>query len=86
MAVFLVGALALGFAAAALFFLRFWRETGDRLFGLFAAAFGLMAVGRLFHSGWYQDEVVLPLVYLVRLAAFVLILVGIADKNRRRSG
>lgn len=85
MAVFLVGALALGLATAALFFLRFWRETGDRLFLLFAAAFGLMALSRLFHGGWYQHEAVLPLVYLVRLAAFVLILVAIADKNRRRS-
>ena len=38
---YLAGAVTLGFAVAALFFLRFWRRTGDRLFMAFAAAFAL---------------------------------------------
>ena len=31
----------------ALFFLRFWRETRDRLFVIFAAAFALLGITRL---------------------------------------
>jgi hypothetical protein len=83
MAQFLMGAIALASAVAALFFLRFWRETGDRLFAMFAVSFGLLGVIRLGlalskdvtegHTSWYW----------LRLAAFVLILVAIVDKNRK---
>jgi hypothetical protein len=77
----LAGALAMGYALCGLFFLRFWRDTGDRFFGVFATAFWLMAVNRVSLSAHYEESV-LPWLYLVRLAAFVLILVAIADKNR----
>jgi hypothetical protein len=80
---FIMGSIAMASAVVALFFLRFWRETGDRLFAGFAAAFALLGITRLGlamskdftegHTVWYW----------VRLAAFLLILVAIADKNRR---
>jgi hypothetical protein len=80
---FIMGAIAMASLAAALFFLRFWRDTGDRLFAIFAAAFVLLAITRMglavsaatteAHTHWY----------LGRLAAFVLILLAIIDKNRR---
>ena len=80
---FIMGAIAMASGVVALFFLRFWRETGDRLFVIFASAFALLGVTRLGlalspdptegHTMWYW----------VRLAAFVLILIAIADKNRR---
>ncbi|HJR50960.1 MAG TPA: DUF5985 family protein [Gemmatimonadales bacterium] len=79
---FLAGALAMAFAAAALFFLRFWRATRDRLFGLFACAFALMSLNRLFLTAWPYEESAIAAVYLVRLAAFLLILLAIVDKNR----
>jgi hypothetical protein len=80
---FLMGAIAMASCVAAVFFLRFWRDTGDRLFLIFAAAFVLLAFTRLGlavsneqmegHTHWYW----------VRLAAFLLIVVAIVDKNRR---
>ncbi|ATB40397.1 hypothetical protein CYFUS_005846 [Cystobacter fuscus] len=70
---------------AGLFFLRFWRKTGDRFFGFFAASFWMMALHRvmmvLLRNG--ENEHVL-VVYLIRLLSFVLILVAIADKNWAR--
>jgi amino acid transporter len=76
------GMLVMGYAIAALFFFRFWRETRDRLFGIFAAAFGLLAVQRAalaLSTDPSGDQVLL---YGVRLLAFVLILAAIVDKNR----
>jgi hypothetical protein len=47
MEAFLTGAIAMASAVAALFFLRFWRDTGDRLFAIFSASFGLLGLTRL---------------------------------------
>ena len=74
---FLSGVLAMGYAVAALFFLRFWRQTHDRLFALFAAAFALLAVHRSLLAIGTADAF-----YLLRLAAYALIIIAIVDKNR----
>jgi len=83
MEAFIMGAIFMASLAVAVFFLRFWRATGDRLFAIFSAAFVLLAITRMGlalstahlegHTYWYW----------VRLAAFLLILVAIVDKNRR---
>jgi hypothetical protein len=76
------GAIVMGYAVAGLFFLRFWRETHDRLFLIFAGAFWLLAAQRLalaFSRDMVEDDTGL---YLVRLFAFLLILGAIVDKNR----
>ncbi len=73
------GALIMGYAIAALFFLRYWRDTHDSLFAYFSAAFLLLAVGRLGLSVAEPHQ----LLHLLRLAAFVLIIVAIVMKNRR---
>jgi lipopolysaccharide export LptBFGC system permease protein LptF len=81
--VFLRGALWACSWVAALFFLRFWRVGRDRLFVFFAAAFfliGLNFVGLVAVSGISEDR---HYVYALRLVAFILILIGIFDKNRR---
>jgi hypothetical protein len=80
---FIMGAIAMGSTVVALFFFRFWYQTGDRLFVMFAAAFLLLGITRLGlafsddltegHTVWYS----------VRLAAFVVIIAAIVDKNRR---
>ena len=82
-ALFIFGILAAGYAVAALFFLRFWRETGDRLFAYFASAFGLLLVQRIALAavvGWEGDT---WWYYLIRLLAFLLIIVAILEKNRK---
>jgi uncharacterized membrane protein len=83
MVTFLRGATAMGCLVAALFFLRFWRQSLDRFFLLFALAFAILAF----------DYAVLGLVsfatewrvyvFGVRLVAFGMILGAIALKNRQ---
>lgn len=77
------GALMMGYLAVALFFLRFWSASRDRLFLLFSAAFAILAVQRValaLTRATMEDQTAF---YLMRLAAFVVILVAIVDKNRR---
>ncbi|HYR27333.1 MAG TPA: DUF5985 family protein [Thermoanaerobaculia bacterium] len=77
------GALLMGYAVTALFFLRFWSASRDRLFALFSLAFVVLAIQRLaitLTRETMEDQTVF---YLLRLAAYVIILVAIVDKNRR---
>jgi len=78
---FLQGCLVMACVVIGLLFLRFWKRTRDRLFAFFAMAFWLLGANWLALSMTRSDEANTSL-YLVRLAAFVVILVGIADKNR----
>jgi hypothetical protein len=78
------GALTAGYLVVALFFLRFFRQTRDRLFLIFGFAFITLALQRLalaIISGTRED---LSMLYVVRLCAFAMILVAIIDKNRSR--
>jgi hypothetical protein len=79
--IFIGGMVAMGFIVAGLFFLRFWSRTGDRLFGVFAAAFFLMAAGQAVAnlSILPQQDVFWP--FLLRVAAYVLLIAGIVVKN-----
>jgi hypothetical protein len=80
---FIMGAIAMGSAIAALYFLRFWLDTGDRLFVMFAAAFALLGITRLglvLSRDTIEGETHW---YWVRLMAFLLILIAIIDKNRK---
>ena len=80
---FLQGAVAMGCATAGIIFFRFWRQSADRLFLSFAAAFGLLAVSYAllglvaFATEWRVY------VFAVRLVAFCMIIYGIFEKNRR---
>ena len=80
--VFLQGICAATAWAVGLFFLRFWRETGDRLFAYFAVGFWLMAVSwaLLGLASPVADNQ--PYIYGLRLLAFMLIIAAIIDKNR----
>ena len=82
-AALIAGALAAGYAVAGLFFAKFWSRTRDRLFAMFAVAFWLLAIQRLaivLSERWLEDTT--PF-YVLRLAAFLLILFAIIDKNRQ---
>ena len=77
----LLGAIVTTSAVVGLFFLRFWRDTGDRLFAMFALAFWVLALNWLALALVDEPETRTWL-YLVRLVAFGLILLAIVDKNR----
>jgi hypothetical protein len=66
----------------AVFFLRFWRQTHERLFAYFAAAFCLLGTNWTVLAGMSGSLATRHLVYLIRLAAFIVIIVAIIDKNR----
>ena len=81
MEMFLLGAVALGCAVVALFFLRFWRSTRDRFFLYFGLSFLIEAINRtVFAIGGVYDEEA-GLYYLIRLGSYLLILWAIFAKN-----
>jgi hypothetical protein len=75
---FVAGLLTMGYAVTSLFFAKFWTQSHDRLFGFFSAAFALLAVQRVMVAFAPQQ----PAVYVLRLIAFIVIIVAIVDKNR----
>ncbi len=84
---FMGGLSVAGYAIAGVFFLSFWRKTRDSLFMVFALAFGLMTLNQ-------AVPVILGIpreeqggIYLLRAAAFILIIVAILAKNlSKRTG
>ena len=78
----ILGAVAMASLVAALFFLRFWRDTRDRFFLFFAVAFCVDALGRValgLTAGSPEHE---PFFYGIRLVTYGLIIAAIVDKNR----
>lgn len=85
MRTFAWGVLAMASLIAALFFVRYWRASRERLFGYFA----------LFFAGMTANWTVLAMIdhpvdearqvhaYMIRLVASVVLIIGIIDKNRR---
>jgi hypothetical protein len=78
------GATAMACAAVALFFVRYWRQTRDRLFVLFAIAFGLLGVNRVLLAAVHVNAENVPYLYVLRLLAFALIAFAVVDKNRSK--
>jgi hypothetical protein len=78
---FLAGAAALGYVVAAVFFLRFWRVTRDRLFLAFCGGFALLAVNQVLAVLVEAGDERTPFVYSLRVLGFLLILWAIVDKN-----
>ena len=80
---FLSGAITLGFVLAGLFFLRFWKRTRDSLFIAFALAFWLLGLNQALLAFSRVPVEERTWLYLLRLAAFALILIAIGYKNRK---
>jgi hypothetical protein len=80
---FLYGAGAMGCAVIGLFFWRFWRQSTDRLFLIFALAFWILALDRAALGVMAAAEEWRAYIFLLRLGAFCLIIYGIVDKNRK---
>ena len=76
----LLGAIAMASFVAGLYFFRFWKNARDRFFLFFAIAFWIDAIDRMI-LGLVELPENIPSLYLLRLAAFGLILFAIVDKN-----
>ena len=82
---FLSGAVAMGFFVCGLFFVRFWRRTRDQLFLAFASSFCLLGLGQTILALANIPTEERGSIYLIRLAAFAIIIVAILYKNRGRA-
>jgi len=80
---FLSGAVTLGFVLCGLHFLGFWKRTRDSLFLAFAFAFWLLGLNQALLALADIPVEERSWVYLLRLAAFVLIIVAVVAKNRK---
>jgi len=78
------GAVLCGYVVIGLFFWRFWRRTGARLFVAFAVAFFVLALERTMMLSHAVEPIHEPLIYLTRLLAFLIIAWAIWDINRVR--
>ncbi|MGV3590469.1 MAG: DUF5985 family protein [Gammaproteobacteria bacterium] len=83
---FLLGIIVTASFTAAVYFLKFWRNTHDPLFMAFAAAFTIEGLNRLTYLFLESPNEGSPAIYIVRLLAFLIILVAIVRKNRSRAG
>ena len=86
---FIFGIITMGYVVAGLFFAKFWRRSRDPLFAIFAVAFWLLALNQAIVSVLDVPREEQSWAYLLRLAAFILIIVAIVYKNavrRSRSG
>jgi hypothetical protein len=78
---FLLGAISTLSFTAALYFLKFWRRTRDGLFLAFSIAFFIEAGNRIAVIFLKNPSEGSPLIYLIRLGAFLIILGAILRKN-----
>ena len=81
----LAGALLLSYLLAGMYFVQFWRRTGDRLFVHFAVAFWLFVLNQLVTAIPSLADDTAGYEYLLRVLGFLVIIAGIIDKNRRPS-
>jgi hypothetical protein len=82
---FLAGTVVLSVLVCALFFLRYWSRTRDELFLSFSIAFGLLAAGQTILALTNIPTEERGSLYLIRLAAFLLMLLAIYRKNAKAS-
>ena len=79
---FLAGAVSFGFFVCGLFFLRYWSRSRDELFLAFAVSFALLGTGQAILALANIPTEERGSLYLIRLSAFLLILLAIYRKNR----
>lgn len=82
---FLLGVIVTASLTAGGFFWRFYRQTRDKLFLAFAAAFAIEGINRMAFLLVDKPNEGSPIIYMVRLVAFLLILGAIVAKNRDSS-
>jgi len=82
---FSIGFIATLSLVAAMFFLRFWKRTGDFLFMAFAIAFAADAVTRSIMAIQGIPDTGYSWVFVERLCEYLFILTAILLKNRKVS-
>jgi len=78
---FVFGVITMGYVVAGLFFAKFWHRSRDPLFAIFAVAFWLLALNQAIVAVIEVPREEQSWAYLLRLAAFILIIVAIVNKN-----
>jgi len=81
---FVYGALAAGYFIAGVFFLRFWLRMRERLLLIFALAFWMLALNQTLLGVLDLEREEQSWLYLIRLAAFTLIIAGIVSVNLKK--
>lgn len=79
---FLLGVIVTASLVVSAFFLKFWRQTHDKLFLGFSAAFAIEGINRLAFLFLDNPNEGNPVIYTVRLFSYLLILAAIVNKNR----
>jgi hypothetical protein len=67
---------------SATMFLRYWRDSRDTLFALFAVAFVLLGLSWALLSIFNPVGDASPYVYGLRLVAFLVLIAAVVQKNR----
>lgn len=80
---FLDGVAFAGFLAVAVWFVRAWLGSRDRLLLAFAIAFGIFAVNRLLLAATERADETQTVIYVLRAAGFVVIIAAVLERNRR---
>lgn len=78
---YLEGGTTLASVAVAVFFLRYWRDTADRLFAVFAAAFALFGITRIALQVLDESSEARTWAYALRALTFLMIIAAVVDKN-----
>jgi len=78
---FLSGMLTLAYFLGGVYFFRFWRQTGDRLFRHFAGAFWLFTLNQIVTSIPTVSKETAGYEYIIRVLGFIWILFAIAERN-----
>jgi hypothetical protein len=81
---FVFGMITMGYVVAGLFFAKFWHRSRDPLFAIFAVAFWLLALNQAIVAVIDVPREEQSWAYLLRLAAFILIIIAIVQKNAAR--
>lgn len=81
---FFAGFQAAAFLVCSLFFLRFWRRTRDGLFFAFSLAFLLLALQQFLTVFLGLPEEDRGWIYILRLIAFLAIIIAVVRKNYSR--
>jgi hypothetical protein len=78
---YLAGMVSAGFLACGLFFAKFWWRSRDVLFMAFTGAFWLLALNAALVVLMPEPDERRTWFYLLRIAAYLLIVVAIVRKN-----
>lgn len=85
MHLFLIGIYIAFSLVAIVIFTRFWRDSRDSLFLRFATAFFILAIERIALVIAPVEREANSFVYILRLAAFSLVIWALIDKNKKRA-